>query len=122
MANSTKTIVSDASYSNTAAGSTFRGEFEPERDRSGNIVYTDNLKVRTLQVDRTFPAVLTAKTVSAIAKAYNKLDQPLNVAEGVDYRLSREPDQFETTDEYPASQVAYYKPIVLRDSISIALG
>jgi len=122
MANSTKTIVSDASYSNTAAGSTFRGEFEPERDRSGKIVYTDNLKVRTLQVDRTFPAVITAKTVAAIAKAYNKLDQPLNVAEGVDYRLSREPDQFETTDEYPASQVAYYKPIVLRDKVSIALG
>tara|TARA_Y100001951_G_C11261167_1_gene252608 strand:+ start:503 stop:883 length:381 start_codon:yes stop_codon:yes gene_type:complete len=115
-------IVDDATFSNTAAGTTFRGAFEPDRDRSGKIVYTDNLKVRTLQVERTFPPVLTAKNVARIDKASKKLDQPLNVRSGVDYRLSREPDQFEATDEYPASQVAYYKPIVLRDAISKPFG
>ena len=47
-------IVTDATFSNTAAGTTFRGDFEPERDRTGKIVYTNNLKVRTLQVERTF--------------------------------------------------------------------
>jgi len=113
-------VVDDATFSNTAAGTTFRGSFEPERDRSGKIVYTVNLKVRTLQVDRTFPSVITAKGIAGIAKASEKLDQPLNVQEGVDYRLSGEPTQFEGTDELPPSAVAYFKPIVLRDSISFS--
>ena len=113
-------IVDDATFSNTAAGTTFRGSFEPERDRTGKILYTSNLKVRTLQVERTFPAVLTAKTVAKVAKASEKLDQPLNVQEGVDYRLSGEPTEFEGTDELPASKGAYYKPVVLRDSISFS--
>ena len=113
-------IVDDTTFSNTAAGTTFRGSFEPERDRTGKILYTSNLKVRTLQVERTFPAVLTAKTVAKVAKASEKLDQPLNVQEGVDYRLSGEPTEFEGTDELPASKVAYYKPVVLRDSISFS--
>ena len=115
-------IVDDATYSNTAAGTTFRGEFEPNRDQSGKIVYTSNLKVRTLQVERTFPTVITAKNVAKIAKASQKLEQILNVQEGVDYRLSGEPTQYESTDELPASQVAYYKPIVLRNSIPMPLG
>ena len=111
-------IVTDATFSNTAAGTTFRGDFEPERDRTGKIVYTNNLKVRTLQVERTFPAVLTAKTVAKISKASDKLSQILNITEGVDYRLSGEPTEFQGTDELPPSKVAYYKPVVLRDSIS----
>ena len=115
-------IVDDATFSNTAAGTTFRGDFEPERDRTGKIVYTSNLKVRTLQTERTFPAVMTAKMVLHVAKASEKLEQPLRVQEGVDYRLSGEPTQFEGTDELPASTVAYYKPIVLRDSISKPFG
>ena len=125
MADAIKTednIVDDATFSNTAAGTTFRGDFEPERDRTGKIVYTSNLKVRTLQTERTFPAVMTAKMVIAVAKASEKLEQPLRVQEGVDYRLSGEPTQFEGTDELPASKVAYYKPIVLRDSISKPFG
>ena len=126
MADSTKTdsnnIVDDATFSNTAAGTTFRGEFEPERDRAGKIIYTDNLKVRTLQVERTFPDVIPSKNVAAIAKASAKLDQPLNHTEGVDYRLTGEPTEFEGTDKLPASKVAYYKPIVLRDSISKPFG
>ena len=120
--NANDNIVNDATYSNTAAGTTFRGDFEPERDRTGKIVYTSNLKVRTLQVERTFPAVITAKTVAKISKASEKLEQILNVQEGVDYRLSGEPTQFEGTDELPPSQVAYYKPVVLRDSISVSLA
>jgi hypothetical protein len=115
-------IVDDATFSNTAAGSTFRGDFEPERDRTGKIVYTSNLKVRTLQTERTFPAVMTAKMVLHVANASEKLEQPLRVQEGVDYRLSGEPTEFEGTDELPASKVAYYKPIVLRDSISKPFG
>ena len=113
-------IVDDATFSNTAAGTTFRGDFEPERDRTGKIVYTNNLKVRTLQVERTFPAVLTAKTVAKISKASDKLSQILNITEGVDYRLSGEPTEFQGTDELPPSKVAYYKPVVLRDSISFS--
>jgi hypothetical protein len=113
-------IVTDATFSNTAAGTTFRGDFEPERDRTGKIVYTNNLKVRTLQVERTFPAVLTAKTVAKISKASDKLSQILNITEGVDYRLSGEPTEFQGTDELPPSKVAYYKPVVLRDSISFS--
>jgi len=113
-------VVDDATFSNTAAGTTFRGDFEPERDRTGKILYTKNFKVRTLQVERTFPAVLTAKTVAKIAKASEKLEQTLNVQEGVDYRLSGEPTQYEGTDELPPAMVAYYKPIVLRDSISFS--
>ena len=115
-------IVDDATFSNTAAGTTFRGDFEPERDRTGKIIYTSNLKVRTLQVERTFPAVIPAKNVAKIAKASAKLEQTLNTADGVDYRLSGEPTQFEGTDELPPSMVAYYKPIVLRDSISKPFG
>ena len=115
-------IVDDATFSNTAAGTTFRGDFEPERDRTGKIVYTQNLIVRTLQVERTFPAVIPAKNVAKIAKASAKLEQTLNTADGVDYRLSGEPTQFEGTDELPPSMVAYYKPIVLRDSISKPFG
>ena len=113
-------IVTDATFSNTAAGTTFRGDFDPERDRTGKIVYTNNLKVRTLQVERTFPAVLTAKTVAKISKASDKLSQILNITEGVDYRLSGEPTEFQGTDELPPSKVAYYKPVVLRDSISFS--
>ena len=123
MADAIKTednIVDDATFSNTAAGTTFRGDFEPERDRTGKIVYTNNLKVRTLQVERTFPAVLTAKTVAKISKASDKLSQILNITEGVDYRLSGEPTEFQGTDELPPSKVAYYKPVVLRDSISFS--
>ena len=118
----TSNIVNDATYSNTAAGTTFRGDFEPERDRTGKIVYTSNLKVRTLQVERTFPAVIPAKTVAMIAKASQKLEQILNVQEGVDYRLSGEPTEFEGTDELPPSKVAYYKPVVLRDTISLSMA
>ena len=121
MADAIKTednIVDDATFSNTAAGTTFRGDFEPERDRTGKIMYTHNFKVRTLQVDRTFPPVITATSVAKIAKASEKLEQPLNSAEGVDYRLSGEPTQYEGTDELPPAAIAYYKPIVLRDSIS----
>jgi|TARA_R100000808_G_C2063727_1_gene94059 hypothetical protein len=118
----TSNIVNDATYSNTAAGTTFRGDFEPERDRTGKIVYTSNLKVRTLQVERTFPAVITAATVAKIAKASQKLEQILNVQEGVDYRLSGEPTEFEGTDELPPSKVAYYKPVVLRDTISLSMA
>ena len=65
-----------------------------------------------------FPAVITAKSVAKIAKASEKLEQPLNSAEGVDYRLSGEPTQYEGTDELPPAAIAYYKPIVLRNSIS----
>ena len=118
----TSNIVNDATYSNTAAGTTFRGDLEPERDRTGKIVYTSNLKVRTLQVERTFPAVITAATVAKIAKASQKLEQILNVQEGVDYRLSGEPTEFEGTDELPPSKVAYYKPVVLRDTISLSMA
>ena len=119
----TSNIVNDATYSNTAAGTTFRGDFEPERDkRTGKILYTSNLKVRTLQVERTFPAVIPAKTVAMIAKASQKLEQILNVQEGVDYRLSGEPTEFEGTDELPPSKVAYYKPVVLRDTISLSMA
>ena len=116
--NNADNFVDDAVFSNTAAGRTFRGEFEPERDRDGKLVYTRNLKVRTLQVTKQFRLVIPAKAVAKIAKASEKLDQTLQVTEGVDYRLSGEPTQFEGTDELPPSAVAYYRPVVLRDSIS----
>tara|TARA_Y100001951_G_C11243547_1_gene242006 strand:+ start:526 stop:888 length:363 start_codon:yes stop_codon:yes gene_type:complete len=113
----TDNYVDDAVFSNTSAGRTFRGEFEPERDRDGRLIYTHNLKVRTLQVTKQFRLVIPAKAVAKIAKASEKLGQALQVTKGVDYRLSGEPTQFEGTDELPPSAVAYYRPVVLRDSI-----
>ena len=114
----TDNFVTDAVFSNTSAGRTFKGDFEPERDRDGRIIYTSNLKVRTLQVTKQFRLVIPAKTVAKIAKASNKAKQPLQVTDGVDYRLVGEPTQFEGTDDLPPSAEAYYKPVVLRDSIS----
>ena len=110
--NAKDNFVDDAVFSNTAAGRTFRGEFEPERDRNGRLIYTNNLKVRTLQVTKQFRLVIPAKTVAEIASTYAKKNQPLNIVDGVDYRLSCEPSEFEGTDELPPSKVAYYKPIV----------
>ena len=110
--NTEDNIVNNATFTNPALGATFHGEFEPKRDRNGKIIYSFTLKVSTMQVDRNFPVVITAKKVAAIASAYAKKNQPLNIVDGVDYRLSGEPSEFEGTDELPPSKVAYYKSIV----------
>jgi len=114
-------LVTNAKFSNTASGATNRvGDFVRERDADGKTIYTTNLRVTTSQVDRNFPAVITAKKVAEIAKASTKLKQTLNVVDGVDYRLNGEPTTFEESDDgsLPSAMVAFYKPQITRDSIS----
>ena len=119
-------IVTEAKFSNTASGtvvSNAKGvviDFEPKRDKDNKVIYTTSLKAITQQVDRNFPAVLTADKVAKIAAASKKLNQPLRVEDSCDYRLSGEPTSFEENLEegLPASLQAFYKPIIVRDAIS----
>jgi len=119
--------VTEAKFSNTASGTVVShpktGEtidFEPNRDKDNKVIYTTSLKATTQQVDRNFPAVITADKVAKIAAASKKLNQPLRVEDSCDYRLSGEPTSFEENPKegLPASQQATYKPIILRDAIS----
>ena len=121
------TVVDKATFSNTASGTVVTHpktgktiDFEVNRDKDNSVIYTTNLKAVTQQVDRTFPAVLTADKVASIAQASKKLKQPLQVEDNCDYRLSGEPVEFEANAELdlPASMQATYKPIVSRDAIS----
>jgi hypothetical protein len=113
------TVVTDVSISNTASGTTIRGEFEPNRDRLGKIIYSTGLKLTTEQVDRNFPAVLTADKVKSIVKALHKQDKTLLVEDGVSYRLTGKEVTFEAKDDLPASKVGFYRPIMPRVTVTI---
>ena len=117
--------VTEAKFSNTASGTVVAHpktgktiDFEVSRDKDNKVIYTTNLKAITQQVDRNFPAVLTADKVAKIASS--KKNQPLLVEDSCDYRLSGEPTPFEENLEegLPASLQAFYKPIIVRDVIS----
>ena len=119
--------VTEAKFSNTASGTVVAHpktgktiDFEVSRDKDNKVIYTTNLKAITQQVDRNFPAVLTADKVAKIASSSKKKNQPLLVEDSCDYRLSGEPNSFEENLEegLPASLQAFYKPIIVRDVIS----
>tara|TARA_R100001510_G_C7648864_1_gene206252 strand:- start:587 stop:970 length:384 start_codon:yes stop_codon:yes gene_type:complete len=119
--------VTKAKFSNTASGTVVAHpktgktiDFEVSRDKDNKVIYTTNLKAITQQVDRNFPAVLTADKVAKIASSSKKKNQPLLVEDNCDYRLSGEPSSFEENLEegLPASLQAFYKPIIVRDEIS----
>ena len=112
-------VVTDVSISNTASGNTIRGEFEPNRDRLGKIVYSTGLKLTTEQVDRDFPAVLTADKIKSIVKALAKQDKTILVEDGVSYRLTGKEVTFEAKDDLPATKVGFYRPIMPRVTVSI---
>ena len=120
-------VVDKATFTNTASGTVVSHpktgktiDFEANRDKDNKVIYTTNLKATTLQVDRNFPAVLTADKVAKIAASSKKMNQPLRVEDSCDYRLSGEPVEFDENTELdlPASMQATYKPIVSRDAIS----
>ena len=117
--------VTEAKFSNTASGTVVSHpktgktiDFEANRDKDNKVIYTTSLKAITQ--DRNFPAVLTADKVAKIATSSKKMNQPLQVEDSCDYRLSGEPTSYEENLEegLPAMQQAFYKPIILRDAIS----
>tara|TARA_R110000824_G_scaffold12687_1_gene55640 strand:+ start:1808 stop:2179 length:372 start_codon:yes stop_codon:yes gene_type:complete len=122
MSESKKTkLVSSAKFSNTSHGATNKvGDFIVSKDAEGNTLYTRNLRVTSTQVDRTFPAVITAKKVAEIASTSLTKKQPLQVVAGVDYRLGGEPTTLPESDDgsLPAVVTAFFYPVVIRDAIS----
>jgi len=119
MSDNTNNLVNQATFTNTASGSTIRDEFVPNRDRLGKIVYSTGLKASTSQVDRDFPAVLPAKKIKAIVVANNKAGKTILVEDGVDYRRTGKEFSFEERDGSPATKVVFYKPIMPQVTVSI---
>ena len=117
----TTKVVDDARFANTKQSNPSYKDFVAKVDPvTGKTLYTVNLKVTTLQINRNFPAVITAAKVKRIAEQYLSNNQTLLYVPDVDYQLTGEVQEFdEDVDrELPASLQAFYKPITLRDSVS----
>ena len=123
------TVVDKATFSNTASGTVITHpksgkaiDFEVNRDKDNSVIYTTNLKAVTQQVDRTFPAVLTADKVASIVRASAKQKSPIDllVEPGADYRLSKAPTVLEANEDLglPETLVGFYKPIIVRNAVS----
>ena len=119
MSDNTNNLVNQATFTNTASGSTIRDEFVPNRDRLGKIVYSTGLKASTSQVDRDFPAVLPAQKIKAIVVANTKAGKTILVEDGVDYRRTGKEFSFEEREGSPATKVVFYKPIMPQVTVSI---
>ena len=119
-AHTTNKLVDDARFANTKQADPRYKDFVAKVDDTGKVLYTNNLKVTTLQIDRTFPSVITAEKVKRIVDQYTDNNQTLLYIPDVDYMLSGEVQEFdEDADrELPASMQAFFKPVTLRDSVS----
>lgn len=117
----TTSVVNDARFANTKQSDKRYKDFVAKVDASTGLVqYTRNLKVTTLQIDRSFAPVITAASIKRIAAQYLDNDQTLLYVPDVDYMLTGEPTEFSEDTErgFPASLQAFYKPVSLRDSVS----
>ena len=117
----TTSVVNDARFANTKRNDPRYKDFVAKVDAAtGRIQYTRNLKVTTLQIDRSFAPVITAASIKRIAAKYLDNDQTLLYVPDVDYMLTGEPTEFSEDTErgFPASLQALYKPVSLRDSVS----
>ena len=116
----TTKVVDDARFANTKQADPRYKDFVAKVDDTGKTLYTNNLKVTTLQIDRNFPTVITAEKVKRIADQYLANNQTLLYIPDVDYMLTGEVQEFdEDVDrELPASMQAFFKPVTLRDSVS----
>lgn len=113
-------IVDDARFANTKQADPRYKDFVAKVDDTGKTLYTNNLKVTTLQIDRNFPTVITAEKVKRIAAQYLDNNQTLLYIPDVDYMLTGEVQEFDedVERELPASMQAFFKPVTLRDSVS----
>ena len=116
----TTKVVDDARFANTKQADPRYKDFVAKVDDTGKTLYTNNLKVTTLQIDRNFPTVITAEKVKRIADQYLANNQTLLYVPDVDYQMFGEVQEFdEDVDrELPASMQAFFKPVTLRDSVS----
>jgi|TARA_R110000824_G_scaffold280243_1_gene468351 hypothetical protein len=117
----TTNVVNDARFANTKQSDKRYKDFVAKVDSdTGQIQYTRNLKVTTLQIDRSFAPVITAASIKRIVAQYTDNDQTLLYVPDVDYMLTGKAQAFDEDVErgLPASQQAFYKPISLRDSVS----
>ena len=119
-AHTTNKLVDDAKFANTKQADPRYKDFVAKVDDTGKTLYTNNLKVTTLQIDRNFPTVITAEKVKRIVDQYTDNNQTLLYIPDVDYMLSGEVQEFDedAERELPASMQAFFKPISLRDSVS----
>ena len=116
----TTKVVDDARFANTKQADPRYKDFVAKVDDTGKTLYTNNLKVTTLQIDRNFPTVITAEKVKRIAAHYLDNNQTLLYIPDVDYMLTGEVQEFDedVERELPASMQAFFKPVTLRDSVS----
>ena len=117
----TTNVVNDARFANTKQSDKRYKDFVAKVDSdTGQIQYTRNLKVTTLQIDRSFAPVITAASIKRIVAQYTDNDQTLLYVPDVDYMLTGKAQAFDEDVErgLPASLQAFYKPISLRDSVS----
>ena len=119
MSDNTNNLVTQATFINTASGDYVRDDFVPNRDRLGKIIYSTGLKAITLQVDRDFPAILSAKQIKAIVVANEKAGKTILVEKDVDYRRTGKEFSFEEREGSPASKTVFYKPIMPQVTVSI---
>ena len=116
----TTKVVDDARFANTKQADPGYKDFVAKVDATGKTLYTNNLRVTTLQIDRNFPTVITAEKVKRIADQYLANNQTLLYVPDVDYQMFGEVQEFDedVERELPASMQAFFKPVTLRDSVS----
>ena len=116
----TTKVVDDARFANTPQPDPRYKDFVAKVDDTGRTLYTNNLKVTTLQIDRNFPTVITAEKVKRIADQYLANNQTLLYVPDVDYQMFGEVQEFDENveRELPASLQAFFKPVILRNSVS----
>lgn len=116
----TTKVVDDARFANTKQADPGYKDFVAKVDATGKTLYTNNLRVTTLQIDRNFPTVITAEKVKRIADQYLANNQTLLYVPDVDYQMFGEVQEFDedVERELPASMQAFFKPVILRNSVS----
>jgi len=116
----TTKVVDDARFANTKQPDPGYKDFVAKVDAAGKTLYTNNLRVTTLQIDRNFPAVIPAEKVKRIAAQYLDNNQTLLYVPDVDYQMFGEVQEFDENveRELPACMQAFFKPVILRNSVS----
>tara|TARA_R110000824_G_scaffold232610_3_gene420720 strand:- start:336 stop:758 length:423 start_codon:yes stop_codon:yes gene_type:complete len=124
MTDSDNQLITEFTVSNTTDGTSQKMPdgskvFYPKVDADGKRSYTNNLKMRSLQVDLQFPKVLKASGLKKLVQSYLTDKMELQIQPNVDYQLTKAPQILESDDpDVEPVAIAYYKPIVRRTVVS----